>query len=112
GLDHAHDHAERGGLARAVAAEDANDFLLVEDEADLVNDHTAVVGFDQLGGFKKIHAGARRAVVSRQLLENQGVGRDLCTCGGGVDKSSPSGFSETETAVFAQMNMLRQFVAK
>jgi len=55
GLDHAHDHSEGGGLAGAVAAEDADDFFLVEDEADLINDHAAVVGLDQLGGFQKVH---------------------------------------------------------
>ena len=58
GLDHAHDHSESGGLAGAIAAKDADDFLLVQHKADLVNDHPAVVRLDQFGGFQKVHAEA------------------------------------------------------
>ena len=46
---------KRGGLARPVAAEQADDLFLGEDEADFVDDGPAVVGFDELGGFEKVH---------------------------------------------------------
>jgi hypothetical protein len=88
GLDHAHDHSEGGGLASAVAAEDADDFFLVQNEADLVDDHAAVVRLDQLCSFEKVHAAeslSERGAVSQRTMENQGVEDDPCTCGRGVD---------------------------
>ena len=55
GGDHAQDHAEGGGFARPVAAEQADDLFLGQDEADLIDDGPAVVTFDELGGFEQIH---------------------------------------------------------
>src|SRR5205085_11232211 len=55
GANHAHDHAEGGGLAGAVAAEDADDFLLGENEADLINNGAPAVSFDELCSFEKVH---------------------------------------------------------
>ena len=56
GNDHAQDHAEARGLSRAVSAEQSDDFLLSQNEADLIHYASAVVTLDQLGCFEKIHS--------------------------------------------------------
>ncbi len=57
GDDHSHDHAEGGGFAGAVAAEEADDFAVSDFKGDLVNDGASGVAFDQVGGFEEDHAG-------------------------------------------------------
>ncbi len=54
-LDHAEDHAESGCFSGPVSAEEADDFPLAKQKADIVNDRAAAVGFDELGDFQKIH---------------------------------------------------------
>ena len=55
GDDHAHDHAEGGGFAGPVAAEESDDFAVLDGEGDVVNDGPWTVAFDQVGGFEKDH---------------------------------------------------------
>ena len=43
-------------LPGPVAAEQADDFLLRQDEADFVDDRAPVVSLAELGGFQKVHA--------------------------------------------------------
>jgi hypothetical protein len=57
GRHHTQDHAERRGLSGPVSPEQADDLLLLQYKADLVNDASAVVRFDKLGRFQKDHAG-------------------------------------------------------
>ena len=52
-LDHAEDHAEGGGFSGPVAAEKPDDFALTQQEADVVDDNAAVVGFYELGDFQE-----------------------------------------------------------
>ena len=55
GHDHPQDHSEGGGLSGSVAAEQADDLLLLEHKADLIDHGPAVVGLAQLGGFQQVH---------------------------------------------------------
>ena len=54
-LDHAQDHAESGGFSGPVSTQQADDFALAEEKADIIDDNAAVVGFDKLGDFEKVH---------------------------------------------------------
>jgi hypothetical protein len=56
GDDHAENHSEGCGLAGTISAEQSDDLLLSEDEADFIDHAPAVVAFDQFGGFEKIHS--------------------------------------------------------
>ena len=53
--DHPDDHPEGRGLARAVAAEQADDLAGIDGEAHVVDDHALVVGFDQVADGKQGH---------------------------------------------------------
>ncbi len=55
GNDHAEDHAEGGGFSRAVAAEQADDFLLGDDKADIIDNGSSAVTLAEFCRFKKIH---------------------------------------------------------
>src|SRR5687768_1727259 len=67
--DHAQDHPEGGRLARPVSAEEADNLLLVEEEANLVHDGPPVVTLYQLGDFEKVHSMlCRRGESWRQSL--------------------------------------------
>jgi hypothetical protein len=55
GRDHADDHAERGRLAGAVAAQQAHDLAGLDGQADLVDDRAAFVGLHQIAGSEQRH---------------------------------------------------------
>src|SRR5690606_19994599 len=50
GRDEADDHVERGGLARAVGAEQADDFALVEAEREVADDGAPAIALAQPAG--------------------------------------------------------------
>ena len=56
GLDHAAGHAEAGGLAGAVGAEQADDLGLIDVEADAIDHPAAAVGFDKSFRFQDWHS--------------------------------------------------------
>jgi hypothetical protein len=53
GSDDAHSDTESGGLARAVAAKESDDLASADAEADVVDDGSAAVGFDELASFEE-----------------------------------------------------------
>ncbi len=53
GFDHAHRHAEAGGLAGAVAAQQADDFAAIDLKADLIHDEATAVTFHEVARFEQ-----------------------------------------------------------
>src|SRR5207248_2872368 len=52
--DHPENHPERGRLAGAIASEQADNFLLLKQEADVIDDAASVVTLCQLCDFEKV----------------------------------------------------------
>src|SRR5215218_2618590 len=82
GRDHAEDHAEGGGLSGAVPAEQADDFLLRQDETDLVDDGAPAVGFTQLCGFQEIHRHVRWGTTTTEPRRPRGPSGAASLSGG------------------------------
>jgi hypothetical protein len=70
----AQNHAEGCGLPGPVSPQQADNFMLREDETYLIDDRSAAVSLDQFCGFQKVHAALTRkaAVVSSRGDGNQG----------------------------------------